>query len=359
MKKCFLLTLLGTIHTCLFAQTTDSLKLRIEVDGYLETYYSYDLSNPAQHRRPDFLYSYNRHNEVNLNMGYMRARVEKDRVKAKLALMAGTYPEANLAAEPLLLRSVYEASAAVKLSAKKELWFEAGIFASHIGFESAEGLKCGTLTRSLAAENSPYYESGTRLNYETTDRRWLFSVLYLNGWQHIRRPNGNNTPAFGHQVQYKPNEHWLFNSSSFIGSDTPDTLRKMRYFHDFYMSWKGKRVELTAGFDIGAQQAQPGSSDYDVWYTPVLIAYLRPTAKTGIGIRGEYYIDPQQVIVQTYSANGFNTAGYSVNFDYYLRENVCWRIEGRGFYSDDPIFILNGDLSRQNYAFTTSLAVKF
>ncbi len=36
---------------------------------------------------------------------------------------------------------------------------------SHIGFESAVGSDCWNLTRSILAENSPYFESGIKLNY--------------------------------------------------------------------------------------------------------------------------------------------------------------------------------------------------
>jgi hypothetical protein len=39
---------------------------------------------------------------------------------------------------------------------------------SHIGFESVISADCWTLTRSLLAENSPYYETGMRLEATST-----------------------------------------------------------------------------------------------------------------------------------------------------------------------------------------------
>jgi hypothetical protein len=49
----------------------DTLTNPIQFSGYIETYYGYDFSNPDELSRPDFLYSYHSHNEVNLNLGYI------------------------------------------------------------------------------------------------------------------------------------------------------------------------------------------------------------------------------------------------------------------------------------------------
>jgi hypothetical protein len=77
-------------------------------------------------------------------------------------------------------------------------------FASHIGFESAIGKDCWNLTRSILADNSPYYESGAKLSYTSKNEKWFISGLILNGWQRIQRVEGNNLPAFGHQLTFKP-----------------------------------------------------------------------------------------------------------------------------------------------------------
>ncbi|MGB4970878.1 MAG: outer membrane beta-barrel protein, partial [Saprospiraceae bacterium] len=53
-----------------FAQI-DSSKSNLSFSGYAEVYYSYDFNKPADHNRPAFFYSHNRHNEFNLNLGYI------------------------------------------------------------------------------------------------------------------------------------------------------------------------------------------------------------------------------------------------------------------------------------------------
>lgn len=358
MKKIFLV-ILSIIALNSFAQT-DSTKNPLSISGYIETYYSYDIANPSDHNRPGFVYSYNRHNEINLNLGFLKAAYATDKVRANLALMTGTYANANLAAEPGVLKNIFEANAGVKISKKKNLWIDAGIFASHIGFESAIGKDCWNLTRSILADNSPYYESGVKVSYTSDNEKWFLSGLILNGWQRIQRVNGNNTPAFGHQLTFKPNSKVTLNSSSFVGSDTPDSTRQMRYFHNFYGQFQlTEKFGMILGFDIGAQQKKKSSNDYNTWYSPVLIVKYAPSEKISIAARGEYYSDANGVIINTGTNNGFQTYGYSLNLDYHIMNNVVWRIEGRGFTSKDRIFTINDNPSSQIYFLTTALAISF
>ncbi len=337
-------------------QFSDNLK----VSGYLETYYSYDFSNPDNHTRPGFVYSFNRHNEVNLNFGFVKLAYADDRTRANLALMTGTYANANLAAEPGVLKNIFEANAGVKISKNRNLWVDGGIFAAHIGFESAIGKDCWNLTRSILADNSPYYESGAKISYTSDNEKWFVSGLILNGWQRIQRVDGNNTPAFGHQLTFKPDSKLTFNSSSFIGSDTPDSTRKMRYFHNFYAIMQlHEKFGVTLGFDVGVQQKAKAVSEYDTWYSPVLIVRYTPTTKINIAARGEYYSDPNGVIVATGTVNGFKTFGYSLNLDYAITDRTLWRIEGRGFSSKDQVFTLDNQPNNQNYFVTTALSLSF
>ena len=115
MKKTFFLSLLFS-SSYGFAQTTDSSKSKLTFSGYVEAYYTYDFGNPADHNRPSFIYSFNRHNEVNLDLGFIKAAYENENVRANLALAAGTYVNANYSAEPGVLKNIYEANAGVKIS---------------------------------------------------------------------------------------------------------------------------------------------------------------------------------------------------------------------------------------------------
>ncbi|SEL10308.1 porin [Parapedobacter koreensis] len=362
MNKTLLATCLGfSAVTSVYAQTGD-VSNPLTISGYIETYYVYDFGNPGDHNRPGFLYSYNRHNEVNLNFGFAQAAYDNGAVRGKLALMAGTYANANLAAEPGVLKNVYEANAGVKISKSKNLWVDAGIFASHIGFESAIGANCWNMTRSILAENSPYYLSGAKVSYTSDNGEWFLSGLVTNGWQRIHRVDGNNMPGFGHQLTWMPNEKVTLNSSSFVGSDDPDSTRRMRYFHNLHGQFQfNDQWGLIAGFDMGMQQQAKGSSDYHTWYSPVLIARYAPTGSLAFAARAEYYMDKSQVIIATDTPNGFQTFGYSLNMDVKVLDNVLWRLEGRSFNSrEDRVFTDSDGLPiKTNFFLGTSLSISF
>ncbi len=358
MKKYILPVFL--LCSVMVSAQVDTSRSNLSFSGYAELYYAYDFNQPADHNRPLFFYSHNRHNEFNLNLGFAKASYNTDRVRVNFALAAGTYMNANYSSEPGVLKNIYEANAGVKISKKKNVWIDAGIFASHIGFESAVSKDCWTLTRSILADNTPYYESGARISYTSGNSKWFLSGLVLNGWQHIQRPNANNTVAFGTQLTYTPNAKITLNYSTFIGNDKPDSAKQMRYFNNFYgiINITGK-FHITAGFDYGMEQRSKGSSVYNNWYSPVIIVKLIFNDKWSVSGRAEYYVDKNGVIITTGTTNGFQTSGWSINFDYKIRENTVWRIEGRTLNSKDKIFIENNDVVNTNTFVTTSIAISF
>ena len=360
MKKLFfgIMTLFTTMS---YAQI-DSLKQEspLKISGYADVYYSYDFGNPSHHNRPNFMYAYQRHNEVNLNLGMIKASYNKENVRANIALGTGTYMNVNYAAESGVLKNIYEANIGVKLSKSKDIWLDAGILPSHIGWESAIGTDCWTLTRSIAAENSPYFETGARISYTSDNGKLYLAGLVLNGWQRIQKVDGNNSISFGHQLTYKFNDKISINSSSFIGNDKTDSLRQMRYFHDLYANFQlNEKWALLAGFDIGVEQKEKASSRYNCWYSPVLMGQFTPNEKSRLSARLEYYNDKNGVMIPTETKNGFQTFGYSINYDYKILDNVMWRVEARGLSSKDRIFEKDNQLVPNNYFVTTSLAVSF
>ncbi len=359
MKKIILLTILMTACPLVMAQ--ENLEKPLKISGFAEVYYQYDSNNPENNSRPNFIYSHHRNNEVNINLAFIKANYETENLRAYLALATGTYMNANYSEEEGVLKNIYEASIGFKISKNKNLWIDAGVFPSHIGFESAVVKDNWTLTRSIAAENSPYFETGAKISYTSDNRKWLMSGLVLNGWQRIQQVDGNSTPSFGHQLTYIPNEKLTINSSSFIGNDKPDSIRQMRYFHNLYGIYKiNKQWAVRAGFDIGAEQKSKGSEAYNLWYAPVLIAQFSPTEKFRIGMRGEYYHDKYGAKIATGTENGFQTFGYSLNADYQILPNLLWRTELRNLHSRDAIFPKRDVENVKNSAtVATSLSVYF
>lgn len=356
MKR-FLLSISIIFTNLLFSQLPEGLSL----SAYLEPYYCYDFGKPQSHDR-NYIYSFNRHNELNINLGYIKLTYEKEKVRGNIAMMDGTYANANLATEPGVLKNIYESNIGVKVSKQHNLWLDVGVFAAHIGFEGAVAKDCWTMTRSLCSEYSPFYESGIKLTYLNKSEKVLLSALLLNGWQHIRRPDGNSTPSLGFQFQYKPNDKLTFNYSNFWGNDKPDSAFHLRHFHNFYLIAQfSKKTGITVGFDIGQEQQKSLSSRMNTWYSPVIVVRQSIGSKCFVALRGEYYRDMANVIIDTSPTKikGFRSFGYSTNFDYHYNKNLLWRIEARTFQSQDPIFLLGGKSSKQSFFLTSSVALAF
>ena len=360
MKKIVIIVLIAFGFTISNAQEVEKEKSPLTFSGYVETYYSYDFNEPENHTRPGFVYSHNQHNELNLNLGFAKVNYAKDNVRGNLAIMAGTYAQYNLAAEQDLLRNVFEANVGVKISSKHNLWVDAGIMPAHIGFESAIGKDCPTLTRSIMADNSPYYEAGVKVGYTSPSEKWYLAAMYLNGWQRIQKIDGNQTPAFGTQITYKPSAKTTLNWSTYVGNEQPDIDRKWRYFHNIFGQFKlDAKTNLTAGFDIGSQQSANKSNKCDIWYTPVVILQHKLTDKIQLAVRGEYYSDEKGVIIASGTPNGFQTYGFSANFDYLVSDNVMFRIEARNLTSKDEVFLNGVNPTDSNTFLTTSIAISF
>ena len=349
-----LMILLGTqtVHG-----QTDSTKSALQFSGYMDLYYGYGFNKPVNNQAPSFLYNYSRFNEVNIDLAYLKASYSGEKIRTELALMAGTYPQANLAAEPELLRHIYEANIGVRL--EKSLWLDAGVFDSHIGLETAVSKDCWTLSRSILGENSPYYESGVKVTY-APQGKWVFSALVLNGWQRITRVNGNTTPAFGTQVTFKPNENITLNSSTFIGNDKPDSARQMRYFHDLYgifqlTPWWG----ITAAFDYGIEQKAKDNSGYNQWDGILLIFRYSINNKFAVAARAERYTDQGGVIIQINNTRGLDATGYSLNLDYAITTHALCRIEGRYLQGTEEVFMKGDNYTDNGFSLLSSIAISF
>lgn len=317
-----LLVLIGQLS----AQTMeveDSTKNHFTVSGYSEMYYGLD-GRDSEQLRPEFLYNFNRNKQFKMNLTYIKASINKKYFRSNLALGAGTYMQANYASERGLFKHIFEGNIGIRLSKKTNVWLDAGVMPSHIGFESAIGKDNWNLTRSILAENSPYFENGIKISYTTPSGNLMLSGLVLQGWQRIRRLKGNSTPSFGTQLLYKPNEHLTFNYSTFLGSDRPDSTYRFRHFHNIYGFFMfNERLGLITGMDIGVEKS-------DVWYSVAGILRYTPSQNWAIAMRGELYQDKKGVIITNYST-GFDQRSISLNIDYSPVKQLLCRVEGRWF----------------------------
>ncbi|CAN5272527.1 porin [soil metagenome] len=357
MKKIFLIFILSFTSNYSFSQERQTQKLTWQ--GFIDIFYAYDFNKPENHIRQPFLYNHNRHHEFNLNLGMIRGFFNSNKIRANLALQAGTYAQDNYSQEEEMLKHVFEANVGVALNQKKTIWVDAGIFPSHIGFENAISTENLTLTRSLMAENSPYFVSGAKISFDPNERLTLVGVIG-NGWQRIARLQGNQTLNFGTQVNYRPSDAITLNWSTFIGSDTPGTVRLMRFYDNFFIQWQTtERLELITGFDIGIQQQFVNSTNFHTWLSPVAIARVQLWDQFFLAGRAEYYGDKAGVIIDHSAPEDFRTFGFSLNLDYEITDKSMFRIEGRSFNSPGNIFWKENYFTNHNSFLISSIAISF
>ncbi len=362
--SCFIFIFFFFPNSLLAQLYNDSLgKWKIETSAYIEAYYTFDFARPTNNERASYWVNHARHNEFNVNHGIIETTINSESIRGHIALMIGTYSQYNLAREQELIRNIYEGNAGFKPFKKHNFWIDAGIFSSHIGFESAISKNCWTLSRSILAENTPYYEAGIKGTYTTPSEKWVVSGLILNGWQRIRRLENNSMPSFGTQIQWKPKKSILLNSSTYIGNEGTDSLIQMRYFHNFYSQIDfNKRWGLITGFDIGWQTNQ-STKQTRTWNASSVMLRYKFHQQWTFCARGEHYWDKNSIFITSNpdnpNAHGFRAIAYSLNLDYAPAENMLVRVEAKRLQSPDKVFEINRSPSKQSFIVTTSIAVIF
>lgn len=267
---------------------------------------------------------------------------------------SGTYVDDNYANEKT--KYINEAFIGLTIDKHKKQSIEVGVLPSYIGFETATSTSNLTLTRSILAENSPYFMTGIKYNYKPSNK-WNFAVLLTNGWQRIDKPNKKSLPSLGTQIIFKPTENSTLNWSTFIGDETIGTDSRTRYFSNLYYDFKWKtKFRTIAGFDFGIQKNLT-SNGYANWLSPVVITQYSINSKWQTAFRVEYYQDKKNVIITT--NDEFETLGFSLNFDYLINSKVKFRNEARYLNNQKDVFVKGTDFVNSDFFITSSLSFEF
>jgi len=329
-------------------------KSNLMISGYVDIYYQYDFNKPADKLRPPFLYNFKRHNEINTNLTLLKALYDRKKIRANIGVMVGNYAKYNLAAEPEFFRYIYEANIGYKFSEKVSV--DAGIFPSHIGCESAIAKDNWNLSRSILAESSPYYETGIKFNY-TPNEQWSFSLFVLQGWQNIK--DYNSSKALGTQIVFTPSEKIIFNSSSFIGNEKPDSAKQVRLFHNFHFTYHiSPKLKTLFMLDLGAER-KIDKEGYNKWMGTALLLQYSFSKKFVAATRAEFYSDKNGVIISNYPPSQFETTGLTFNLDFHPTKNFVIRAEMRSLHSKNKIYTRNNIAVQSNFSLLTSAAFYF
>ena len=322
-----------------FADTTGGQRIgKVTISGYLDSYYAFNFSKPSNANSPYFVSS-NRHNEANINLAFIDLRYNTENIRARITPGFGTYVNANYAAEQGLLKNMIEASAGLRISKKKNYWLDYGVIGSPFTNESYLSKDHLVYSRTLAAENVPYYLCGAKLSMPLSSKTNLY-LYALNGWQQIK--NQNKRLSFASQLEYRPNNKNLVNWNTYIGdeSSAANPQFKNRYFSDIYWIYdSGKKFTSTACAYLGIQEI--ANSRFTWWQINYSAKYNFNT-KFSLAGRVEYFNDPTNIMVTNITpTKGFSTTSASLCFNAKINNNALFRLENRAFYANENAFICN------------------
>ena len=353
---------LATVPVLGQAASPPDTSTTVTFSGFVDAYYAHDFGRPADFDR-SFTTQPARHNEFNVNLAFIEARLVGPKVRGRLALQAGTSVQSNYAGEPTigsvsgpsLSRLIQEAVAGVRLG--RSVWIDGGIFFSHIGMESFISRDNLTYTRSLSADYTPYYESGAKLTWQPSPALTATFVV-MNGWQNISENNPDK--AVGGRLDFSPDSSASFSFYSFVGKEgDPGMLRILNGIGAKTIAVTG--LTLQANVDYGIQNRD--NSDDSHWYSAALIAKAQPTRFVSVAGRIERYVDPDQTMIVTQNGGKFIGTMASLGLDVSLpgADKALWRNEVRGTWTGDAVFPSRSatGLSKHNYVVVTSLALTF
>ncbi|MBN8851458.1 MAG: hypothetical protein BGO55_04045 [Sphingobacteriales bacterium 50-39] len=313
-------------------------KGKLTLEGYVDAYYSYSVSHPKDATHP-YVVSYNRDNEINVNLAYISLKYTSDRVRATFTPGFGTYMNANYATERQTLQNLLEANVGVKLFSKKDIWLDAGVIGSPFTNESAYSFDQIPYTRSLASENVPYYLTGAKLTVPLG--KWTAYLYLLNGWQVIQAQH--DPLDFGSQLEFKPNGKWDINWNTYIGNESSAVYPgyKTRCFTDLYATYTASnKWTFTADAYIGWQRrAEADLITTREWWSVNLCARYTFAPGNSFSARIEHFRDPYQVLLTPVTgASGFKLSSASLGYNLAVTDEVLFRLEARYFGSPEQLY---------------------
>ncbi|GAB4333170.1 MAG: porin [Flammeovirgaceae bacterium] len=335
---------------------------KVLVGGYIDAYYAYDFSEPDNNLIPYYVSS-NKHNTISINLAYIDVKYSSEKLKARLVPAWGTYMNANYANEEETMKNILEASVGIKVSKKRNIWIEGGVFGSPYTNESAISKDHLMYTRSFAPEYVPYYLVGVKLSVPLSPK--IQSCFYfLNGWQQIK--DLNSQKSIGTQIEYRPNNQLLINWNTYIGDERSETTPdfRMRYFSDVYVLFNPtEKFSATACVYGGIQKkkAISGEEQSLKWWQVNLIGSYRFSSKMSVAGRIEYFHDGESVqVVPITPLLGFKAYSSSLCLNIKAMQNALFRLESKSFYAEDKVFLDKKQIpSSMKHLLVTNLTIWF
>jgi len=347
------------------AASPPDTSFHVAVGGFVDAYYAYDFDRPPTLDRV-YTTTAARHDEFNVNLAFVDLVLTGPRVRGRLAVQFGTSVQANYAGEPHVgtlsgpdvSRYLQEATLGYQVGSR--VWLDAGVFLAPFGSENWISRDNWTYTRSLIADNSPYYEAGVKATWQVSPR-FAAQLHVMNGWQNISETNSDK--ALGVRLDYALTPRVALAYDAFVGNEAPDSApSRLRVFHEgIVTATLTPRLQVKGTLDYGTQRRAAGSGA-SAWHGWAVVARLAVAPRVAVAARAEAYADPHQVIVATGLPYGLQATGQSLTLDVTPVPRILWRVETRRLEARDPVFPEGpapASLTRGDVVLVSSVALTF
>ncbi len=328
---------------------------KLEIGAYLSSYYAfYSEDNSTPYVKHATMAA--RNNQFGLNMVMVSLAYRSKKVRSNITLHYGDIAESTW---PSKFNMIQEANVGVELF--KNLWFDAGVFRSHIGLESTQPRENITSSMTLANVYEPYFFSGAKLTY-LINPKLSIQINAFNSFNSIIETNKNK--LIGSSIVFAPNEHLSITYNFITGDDTPDTisLKHQRYYHNFYLTYQKKKISIGAEFNYGIQEYNKRIDEFTIgtaYMNSSLLLFKHQTLKKiAFYGRGEWFSDENEIL-----SIGTNMGKYSwgatAGIEYKPVKNMALSIEARQLNCEKKNFYYNGEYRKERNEFIFCVDVWF
>ena len=324
-----------------------------KISAYADLFYAYDQAKPNNHQR-QYVTQGARHNEFNLNLGFVKAEYTNDAFRSTLALQTGTYPSINYAGEPNAFAQLIQ-KATIGVALNDKMWIDAGVLGGHFGYEGLLSFDNELYTQALATEYTPYYQTGVQFSGQLSEKLSVRAVV-INGWQNIYENNAYK--SFGVGADYIINDQMTVSYGNYLGSDPVGGVNRTRFHQNVYFTYTKEKYKTALVLDYmleGLNVDLPTNTN--VLFITSIHQYEVAEGWMLAG-RYEYVSDPTNVLFSSPTGT-FQTNITTLAVRRYLSDNVIISLENKTYFGNENIWIdNNGNSESTNTVITAGITAR-
>jgi hypothetical protein len=234
-----------------------------------------------------------RHNEFQVGLVSIGARLEHAKLMGLVILQAGTAADALYSQDsssPIANRETWkhiqEANVGWRFS--QDFSVTAGVFSSHFGNESFPTFGNWNYSHAMISDATPYYLAGVKAKWNATSTL-AFTLLVYNGWQAFQDVNKYKSGGF--RVDWSPLDWLSVADAVSVGPEIADT-NVVRYFDDLVVkAAPHPRLGVAAEGYAGVDHDHSGARDDQKFFGAALWLRWFFSETLYLAVRGERLVD--------------------------------------------------------------------